>query len=146
MNYLSIFYPLIVRTRFIYTYEIIFRKSGRKVNIYMDSVDSVLIGERIKKQRQLIGYSREKLAELVDITPRFCYDLELGLKNMSVSTLCKLSNSLHVSVDYILKGSSDPSDTYDSFISLISLCPTDKLDHLEKIIAHYIQAVRNDSE
>ena len=108
----------------------------------MDSVDSVLIGERIKKQRQLICYSREKLAELVDITPRFCYDLE----NMSVSTLCKLSNSLHVSVDYILKGSSDPSDTYDSFISLISLCPTDKLDHLEKIIAHYIQAVRNDSE
>ena len=56
----------------------------------MDSVNSVLIGERIKKQRQLNGYSREKLAELVDITPRFCYDLELGLKSMSVSTLYKL--------------------------------------------------------
>ena len=38
--------------------------------------NSILIGERIKKQRLLIGYSREKLAEMVDITPRFCYDLE----------------------------------------------------------------------
>ena len=113
----------------------------------MDSVNSVLIGERIKKQRQLNGYSREKLAELVDITPRFCYDLELGLTSMSVSTLYKLSNALHVSVDYILKGSSsDSSNTYDSFIGMISLCPTDKLGHLEKIIAHYIQAVQNDSE
>lgn len=112
----------------------------------MDSVDSVLVGERIRKQRQLNGYSREKLAELVDITPRFCYDLELGLKNMSVNTLCKLSNALHVSVDYILKGASDSFNTYDSFIGMISLCPTDKLDHLEKIIAHYIQAVQHDPE
>ena len=53
--------------------------------------NSILIGERIKKQRLLIGYSREKLAEMVDITPRFCYDLELGNKNMSVNTLLKLS-------------------------------------------------------
>ena len=112
----------------------------------MNSVNSVLIGERIRKQRQLNGYSREKLAELVDITPRFFYDLELGLKNMSVNTLYKLSNALHVSVDYILKGTSDSSNTYDSFIGMISLCPANKLDHLEKIIAHYIQAVRPTSE
>ena len=56
--------------------------------------NSILIGERIKKQRLLIGYSREKLAEMVDITPRFCYDLELGNKNMSVNTLLKLSTAL----------------------------------------------------
>lgn len=112
----------------------------------MDAVDPVLIGQRIKKQRQLNGYSREKLAELVDITPRFCYDLELGLKNMSVSTLYKLSNALHVSVDYILKGTSDSSNTYEPFIGMLSLCPANKLDHLEKIIAHYIQAVQDNPE
>ena len=61
--------------------------------------NSILIGERIKKQRLLIGYSREKLAEMVDITPRFCYDLELGNKNMSVNTLLKLSTALYVSID-----------------------------------------------
>ena len=68
----------------------------------MAAINPVMMGERIKKQRKLKGYSREKLAEMADITPRFCYDLELGLKNMSVNTLCKISDSLHVPVDYIL--------------------------------------------
>ena len=56
----------------------------------MTTINPVMMGERIKKQRKLNGYSREKLAEMADITPRFCYDLELGLKNMSVNTLCRL--------------------------------------------------------
>ena len=43
-------------------------------------IDPVEMGGRIKKQRLLMGYSREKLAELVGITPRYCYDIELGLK------------------------------------------------------------------
>lgn len=52
----------------------------------MAVTDNVLIGERIKKQRLLNGYSRETLAEMAGITPRFCYDLELGLKSMSLAT------------------------------------------------------------
>lgn len=107
----------------------------------MISVDLVTMGARIKSQRILNGYSREKLAELADITPRFCYDIELGLKNMSVKTLCKLCDALHVSVDYILFGSSTSSDNYDSLIGIIRMCPSDKLEHLEQIISHYVQAV-----
>ena len=109
----------------------------------MTHVDPVIMGERIKKQRLLNGYSREKLAEMADITPRFCYDLELGLKNMSVNTLCKLCDALHVSVDYILYGSTDSSENLDSIIGIISLCPVNKRDHLEQIISHYIQAVQD---
>lgn len=106
---------------------------------------SLVLSPHIFPKEDINGYSREKLAELVGITPKFCYDLELGLKNMSVNTLYKLSNALHVSVDYILKGTSESSGPYDSFIGIISLCPTDKLDHLEKIIVHYIQAIQSDS-
>lgn len=109
----------------------------------MASFDPVIMGERIKKQRLLNGYSRETLAEMAEITPRFCYDIELGLKNMSVRTLCNLSDALHVSVDYILYGSTESSDNLDSIVGMLSLCPTDKRAHLEKIIYHYIQAVQN---
>ena len=107
----------------------------------MKNMNSVLIGERIKKQRLLNGYSREILAEMADITPRFCYDLELGLKNMSVNTLLKLSEALNVSVDYLLFGPDSDSDNYEAIIGLIKTCPLSKLDHLEQIISHYIQAV-----
>ena len=110
-----------------------------------DLKNSVLIGERIKKQRLLIGYSREKLAEIVDITPRFCYDLELGNKNMSVNTLLKLSTALNVSIDYLLFGSSSQADEYTAIDSLIRTCPVSKLEHLELIISHFIQAVRDEN-
>lgn len=112
----------------------------------MTQIDPVIMGERIKKQRLLNGYSREKLAEMADITPRFCYDIELGLKNMSVNTLCKLSDSLHVSVDYILFGSPSSEKELDPMIGLISLCPDNKRSHLEQIISHYIQSVLETSE
>lgn len=108
----------------------------------MATVDSVKMGERIKKQRLLNGYSREKLAEMADITPRFCYDLELGLKNMSVNTLCKISDSLHVPVDYILFGPDSNSNGLDSLMGIIGTCPSDKLEHLEQIVSHFIQAVQ----
>lgn len=112
----------------------------------MKNTNSVLIGERIKKQRLLNGYSREKLAEMADITPRFCYDLELGLKNMSVNTLLKLTEALNVPVDYLLFGPDSRSDNYTSVISLIETCPISELDHLEQIISHYIQAITEKKE
>ncbi len=112
----------------------------------MASIDSLEIGERIKKQRKLNGYSREKLAEMVDITPRFCYDIELGLKNMSINTLLKLSDSLHVSVDYLLFGPSANLDELQPILGIIKTCPSDKLEHLEQIISHYIQAVKTEKE
>lgn len=107
----------------------------------MKNTNSVLVGERIKKQRLLNGYSREILAEMADITPRFYYDLELGLKNMSVNTLLKISEALNVSVDYLLFGPDSRSDDYTSIVSLIETCPATKLNHLEQIISHYIQAI-----
>ena len=107
----------------------------------MFSINTVEIGERIKKQRLLLGYSREQLSEMTDITPRFCYDLELGLKKMSLTTLCRLSDALQISTDYILFGTQSDSNTYQPIMSMIKTCPPDKISHLEEIISHYIQAV-----
>ncbi len=109
----------------------------------MASINCLEIGRRIKEQRKLNGYSREKLADLADITPRYCYDLELGNKNMSVKTLCKLSDSLHVPTDYILFGTQSRPDGLDSITGIIKMCPSDKLEHLEQIISHYVQAVKS---
>lgn len=104
------------------------------------------VGERIKQQRILLGYTREELSEKLDITPRFCYDLELGLKKMSLNTLCNLSSVLHLSTDYILFGSSGSSTDLEPFISLLKVCPVNQREHLMQIISSYIQAVSVPSE
>lgn len=111
----------------------------------MSEANNILIGERIKKQRLLNGYSRERLAEMAGITPRFCYDLELGLKNMSTNTLLKLSEALNVSVDYLLFGAQTEKEEYTSIIGLVETCPISGLSHLEKIVSHYIQAINENT-
>lgn len=103
--------------------------------------NSVEMGNRIWQQRLLLGYSREKLAELSDISPRYCYDIELGKKNMSVITLCHIADALGVSTDFILFGKKNTDDEYISSIALIKSCPPKFLPHLEGILSHYLQAI-----
>ena len=110
----------------------------------LSNIDFLEIGERIKKQRLMLGYSRETLAEMVDITPRFCYDLELGLKKMSLKTLCRLSEALCLSTDYILFGDKKDEDEFSSIVGIIKTCPNNKRKHLEQIVSHYIQAVQEE--
>lgn len=103
---------------------------------------SVEIGKRIKKQRELLGITREELSEKIGITPRFCYDLELGLKGMSVQTLYKLVQVLHVSADYLLFGEPEETQGIATGISLLEACPVDNRNYLNKIISIYLQALK----
>lgn len=61
-------------------------------------------GRRIKALRELNRYSRETFAELVEISPKFLYEIEAGKKGFSAYTLYKISNELGISADYLLTG------------------------------------------
>lgn len=103
-------------------------------------MDWVSIGKRIRKQREFLGYTREVFAEKLDVTPKFCSDIELGVKGMSVTTLCKISSILGLSVDFILFGKS--TDSNESPISeMIKQCPDNKKGFLEEIIKLYILSI-----
>lgn len=62
------------------------------------------IGARIKAYRKSISISQEKLAEMVDVSPHYIYEIERGSKSMSLETLMNLSVALQLSTDYILFG------------------------------------------
>ncbi|MCD7716116.1 MAG: helix-turn-helix domain-containing protein [Lachnospiraceae bacterium] len=106
------------------------------------------IGQRIRLLREAHGYSREQLAEILNVSSRFCYDLELGNKGMSVDTLSDLAEALNISTDYLLFGSSSKSETTDNktdieaFDALIKSCPENKRGYLMNIITCYLQAIR----
>ena len=91
-------------------------------------IDLVELGNRIKKQRELLGYTREHLAEL-------------GLKGMSLETLCNLSSALNISTDYLLFGPKK-DENLTSINALIATCPPDKRSLLDGIVSNFIQAVR----
>lgn len=97
------------------------------------------VGLRIRNQRELLGYTREALAERLNVSPKFCSDIENGVKGMSVETLCKISKELLLTTDYILFGKTTVT-LDDEFVNLISLCNSKDIVFLKNIIRNFIQA------
>jgi len=62
------------------------------------------IGNRIRELREIQNYTREGFSEKVDISSKFLYEIEMGKKGFSADTLCRISNALSVSCDYIMYG------------------------------------------
>lgn len=85
------------------------------------------IGQRIKNQRLLLRMTREQLAEKLDVSTKFCADIELGNRGMSLGTLCKLSGILHLSCDYILFGSENDNANDEELIAKIAAKTSDLL-------------------
>ena len=106
----------------------------------MKTINYHEMGSRIRKQRELLGYTREQLAEKLDVSTKFCSDIELGIKGMSVPTLCKISDILGLSTDYILFGAT--SQTCDEPLTeMIRHCPDDKKVYLEEIVKLYLLSI-----
>lgn len=62
------------------------------------------IGTRIRSTRELIGYSREYLAEISDISTKYLYEIETGDKDFSAKILYRLARNLEISMEYIMDG------------------------------------------
>ena len=67
----------------------------------------ISLGERIRLAREASGRTQERLAEDIDVSIQFVSDLERGVVGLSIPTLVKLCQILHVSSDYLLFGSGD---------------------------------------
>ncbi|MDE5741385.1 MAG: helix-turn-helix domain-containing protein [Oscillospiraceae bacterium] len=67
-------------------------------------MDMIAIGGRIKAERKRLGISQERLAETVSVSPHYIYEIERGMKAMSLETLINIINALEISADYLLFG------------------------------------------
>ena len=63
---------------------------------------NVTLGERIRLARKANKLTREKLAELIEVSPRFLAEVESGKVGVSLQTLKNISIALSVSSDYLL--------------------------------------------
>ena len=105
-------------------------------------MDWVGIGGMIRKQRECLGYTREQFAELLDVTPKFCSDIELGLKGMSIPTLCKIADSLQLSADYILFGQNEPQ-TDDDIMRLVQSCAPTNRKYMKDMLKAFLLATKS---
>ena len=103
-------------------------------------MDWTAIGSRIRKQREYLGYTREKFAELLEVTPKFCSDIELGVKGMSVPTLCKISSTLRLTTDYILFGRAEVQAD-DPISLLLHSCTNTEREYAESLLKTFLLAM-----
>ena len=108
----------------------------------MKNLNLLEIGNRVRKQREILSYSREELAETLDVSTKFCADIELGVKGMSIHTLSKLSQILHISTDYILFGKNTET-TPNNLSEIISQLPKEKIKYAEDILSSFVKAIDN---
>lgn len=63
---------------------------------------NIILGERVKLGRKAKSLTREKLAETIDVSPRFLAEVEAGKTGVSLQTLKNIGIALSCSTDYLL--------------------------------------------
>ena len=63
------------------------------------------LGARVRKQRQLLDWTQERLAREIGVSTSFIGHVERGSRKASLETLVALANSMQISTDYLLSGS-----------------------------------------
>jgi hypothetical protein len=82
---------------------------------------------------------------MLDITPKFCSDIELGIKGMSISTLMRISKTLKLPADFILFGNAAIGAPTPIMLMLQS-CEPEVLPYIESIIKTFILAIDAQNE
>jgi len=87
-------------------------------------MDKKEIGTRVKMCRKSKKLTQEALAEQINVSPHYIYEIERGSKTMSLNILAQLSQVLHISTDYLLFGqqqeSSLPTDELSILVDRLS--------------------------
>ncbi|MCD7866107.1 MAG: helix-turn-helix domain-containing protein [Clostridiales bacterium] len=74
-------------------------------------------GRNIFLTRTKHRYSREYLARMAGISPKFLYEIEMGRKGCSSYVICRLADALGVGVDYLLDSTPEDRDNLENLCS-----------------------------
>ena len=99
-----------------------------------NEVNYVKIGNRIRIEREKFDMTREKLSEILNISPYFLGQIERGERKMSINTLINLSECLHISIDYLFFEQVNNNTNTNVLYSLISKCSEKEVKVIEGLI------------
>ena len=114
----------------------------------LKELDVKEMGRRVRLRRELLEMSRDQLAEKIDVSVQFIYDIEYGHKGMSIQTLFKLSQALEVSADYFLAGKVYGEDDEEALRfreeirSTLDKCSAQQLKGMSQIVRIYEDSTR----
>lgn len=102
------------------------------------------IGNRISYIRKERGYTQEKLAELADISIQFLSDIENNKKNMTVTTLKNIADSLNITTDYLIYGKEESNEN-SMIITMLNTLSDNNRKKAEKLLEIFVSAINDES-
>ena len=100
----------------------------------------VEIGQRIRRSREALGYSRETLSDKAELSNSFLSAIELGTGSCTAEYLQRLCRALGVSADYILFGMERQGDLTPNHAMLSGLDPQ-YLPLVKQLLSVYVQSI-----
>lgn len=104
----------------------------------MEKQQLIEIGQRLRKRRQELGLTRDKMSELADIGSGYYGQLEVGTSQMSIDTLIKLSRSMHLPMEYIIFGTGEEYGNPSAVMDLLQRCTPRELSLAEEVLKLFL--------
>lgn len=101
--------------------------------------ERMLIGKRIKHLRTRLGVTQDRLAEDIQISPKYLSSIERGKENPTLDTLLRLAESLHVELWEIFVPDSE-LPTEQALREKISSLLSEANDERLRLIVRLLQA------
>lgn len=97
-------------------------------------MSDIHIGTRIRELREIQNYTREAFAEKIEISSKFLYEIETGKKGFSADTLCRISQALSVSCDYIMFGEEAEHCGNEKLICVLDMIKPTQASRMQNIL------------
>jgi len=115
-------------------------KEGKEMEIIEANIDYKLIGQRIKEARKKMGWSQEKLGEMIDVATVYISRIERGGSQVNLKRLSQISIALKVPIEKLITGTTVETKIYlnKEFQELLNTCTPDKqqlIYNIAKIVA-----------
>lgn len=100
---------------------------------------NVLVGANIKREREKAGFTQDKFSELLGIGSKSLSSIERGVVGVSLTTLLKICDILHISVNVLLYEQSQKNDV-DSIALQLKMLSAEQFEIASDVLTNLMKA------
>ena len=109
---------------------------------------NIEIGANIQAAREQAGYTQERLAELLELSPNHISAIERGVSAISLEALRKICELFGISSDVIIFGNNEQSDDVYNIAQQLSRIKPEHQPQIKKVLSALLElsAIMQDGE
>ncbi len=100
---------------------------------------NVLVGTNIKREREKAGFTQDQFSELLGIGSKSLSSIERGVVGVSLTTLLRICDILHISANALLYGQARKNDV-DSIALQLNMLDAEQFEIASDVITNLIKA------